>query len=234
MKMKRVLSLLLALVMTFSLLTLPSYAEDEKAATLTVTMDGKAVDAVTLPQGGKVELKAQADAQVSDYCWQINIGGDTWVDIYGENAAVCLLTYAKVHNVLDANGKTQVRCIAQIDDMTVVSDAVTVSVADETPAPARKMAAKAAAPVKAPLLSETPTLEDEYTVTVKKGEAIIEGIATLKSVSDDKITVELDKYFISYNAAKPGGKHTIKKGEDLSFLMDGLLDATDSYTIHFE
>ena len=78
------------------------------------------------------------------------------------------------------------------------------------------------------------TTRDEYTVTVKKGEAIIEGIATLKSVSDDKITVELDKYFISYNAAKPGGKHTIKKGEDLSFLMDGLLDATDSYTIHFE
>lgn len=78
------------------------------------------------------------------------------------------------------------------------------------------------------------TTSDEYTVTVKKGEAIIDGIATLKSVSDDKITVELDKYFISYNAEKPGGKHTIKKGENLSFLMDGLLDATESYTIYFE
>ncbi len=78
------------------------------------------------------------------------------------------------------------------------------------------------------------TTSDEYTVTVKKGEAIIDGIATLKSVSDDKITVELDKYFISYNAETPGGKHTIKKGENLSFLMDGLLDATERYTIYFE
>lgn len=78
------------------------------------------------------------------------------------------------------------------------------------------------------------TTSDEYTVTVKKGKAIIDGIATLKAVSDDEITVELDKYFISYNAATPGGKHTIKKGEEFRFLMDGLLDATESYTIYFE
>lgn len=77
------------------------------------------------------------------------------------------------------------------------------------------------------------TTSDEYTVTVKKGEAIIDGIATLKSVSDDKITVKLDKYFISYDADKPGGKHTVKKGETFSFLMDGLMDATESYTIYF-
>lgn len=39
MKMKRVLSLLLALVMTMSLLTLPSYAEDEAAAEETTTVE---------------------------------------------------------------------------------------------------------------------------------------------------------------------------------------------------
>lgn len=78
------------------------------------------------------------------------------------------------------------------------------------------------------------TKRDEYAVTVKKGEYIIDGVAKLTGIGNDSITIKLDRRYRSYHKQKAGGSFKVKKGEYLDFLLDNLYDATDSYMIKYE
>ena len=154
MKLKRIVSLLLALVMTMSLITLPSYAEDTDAAKVDVMLSGESVSRVTLARDEKLDLTAQmaTNADNAAYQWQIMAAKDLWVNITGAVEQTLSLSYAMVSSVLD-NDTTVVRVVAKTADGAVfTSNDITVSVVD---APER--VAAAAAPVRS-MLKSAPRL----------------------------------------------------------------------------
>jgi len=71
-------------------------------------------------------------------------------------------------------------------------------------------------------------------ITVKKGDYAVDGVAKIVSVGTDYVKVKLDNGYIAYSSDKPGKTFKIKKGESFEFLMYGLCDATDKYTIYYE
>lgn len=95
-----------------------------------VDENGVAATSAAVPQLGRKTLTASyADAtETTGYQWQFSNDGDTWIDIYGETAQTCSLSYAKVKNMLDADGEAQLRCVVTDGDDERISSAATVTV----------------------------------------------------------------------------------------------------------
>lgn len=141
---KRVIALLLCAVMLVTCMGVGVFTSSDK---LDITVDGEAVESVSVPQLGKVELSAKVDADSAAYRWQFSSDGDTWIDIYGETGESCTLTYAKVKNMLNDEGTAQLRCIVSANGEEKTSTEVSVSV-EQAPAMAAAPAKVAAAPAK--------------------------------------------------------------------------------------
>ena len=124
---KRLIALALCLVMLATCLGAGMLAPTP--VTL-VDENGAAATSAAVPQLGRKTLKASyADAtETTGYQWQFSNDGDTWIDIYGETAQTCSLSYAKVKNMLDADGKAQLRCVVTDGEDERVSSAATVTV----------------------------------------------------------------------------------------------------------
>ena len=124
---KRVIALALSIVMLATCLGAGMLAPTP--VTL-VDENGAAATSAAVPQLGRKTLKASyADAtETTGYQWQFSNDGDTWIDIYGETAQTCSLSYAKVKNMLDADGKAQLRCVVTDGEDERVSSAATVTV----------------------------------------------------------------------------------------------------------
>lgn len=124
---KRLIALALCLVMLATCLGAGVLAPTP--VTL-VDENGAAATSAAVPQLGRKTLTASyADAtETTGYQWQFSNDGDTWIDIYGETAQTCSLSYAKVKNMLDADGKAQLRCVVTDGEDERVSSAATVTV----------------------------------------------------------------------------------------------------------
>ena len=163
---KRVIALLLCAVMLVTCMGVGVFTSSDK---LDITVDGEAVESVSVPQLGKVELSAKVDADSAAYRWQFSSDGDTWIDIYGETGESCTLTYAKVKNMLNDEGTAQLRCIVSANGEEKTSTEVSVSV-EQAPVVAAAPAKVAAAPAKvaaAPADVAPAANGAKYTVTVK-------------------------------------------------------------------
>lgn len=124
---KRVIALALSIVMLATCLGAGMLAPTP--VTL-VDENGAAATSAVVPQLGRKTLTASyADAtETTGYQWQFSNDGDTWIDIYGETAQTCSLSYAKVKNMLDADGQAQLRCVVTDGEDERVSSAATVTV----------------------------------------------------------------------------------------------------------
>lgn len=124
---KRLIALALCLVMLATCLGAGMLAP---TPVMLVDENGAAATSAAVPQLGRKTLTASyADAtETTGYQWQFSNDGDTWIDIYGETAQTCSLSYAKVKNMLDADGKAQLRCVVTDGEDERVSTAATVTV----------------------------------------------------------------------------------------------------------
>ena len=124
---KRLIALALCLVMLATCLGAGVLAP---TPVMLVDENGAAATSAAVPQLGRKTLTASyADAtETTGYQWQFSNDGDTWIDIYGETAQTCSLSYAKVKNMLDADGKAQLRCVVTDGEDERVSSAATVTV----------------------------------------------------------------------------------------------------------
>lgn len=124
---KRVIALALCLVMLATCLGAGILAPTPVKL---VDENGAAATSAAVPQLGRKTLTASyADAtETTGYQWQFSNDGDTWIDIYGETAQTCSLSYAKVKNMLDADGEAQLRCVVTDGEDERVSSAATVTV----------------------------------------------------------------------------------------------------------
>lgn len=124
---KRVIALALSIVMLATCLGAGMLAPTP--VTL-VDENGAEATSAVVPQLGRKTLTASyADAtETTGYQWQFSNDGDTWIDIYGETAQTCSLSYAKVKNMLDADGEAQLRCVVTDGEDERISSAATVTV----------------------------------------------------------------------------------------------------------
>ena len=130
---KRLTALLLVLSLVLSLGATVAFATGTDAMTVTIADEsGAAVSAVELPTGGsKVNLTALAD-RAEGYQWQLQVSEDLWVDISGETAQTCGLTYAMVASLLDSDWTAHVRCAVTVSGEEFVSGPVEISVYDDS------------------------------------------------------------------------------------------------------
>jgi len=122
----KVVSIVLCLVMILLPLMQSSmfaFAEDSTPnASITVTPS----EDVYVSDLENAVLTAEASGS-GDLQWQIySAEHDMWINIYGETDEECVLTYAKVYNMLDKNDTTKVRCVLNADGGAVASEAVKV------------------------------------------------------------------------------------------------------------
>lgn len=124
---KRLIALALCLVMLATCLGAGMLAPTPVAL---VDENGAAATSAAVPQLGRKTLTASyaAATETTGYQWQFSNDGDTWIDIYGETAQTCSLSYAKVKNMLDADGEAQLRCVVTDGEDERVSSAATVTV----------------------------------------------------------------------------------------------------------
>lgn len=132
---KRILSLLLALLMLFSMF--PAYSayavETEKEVTVryfnSVSEAMEEADTVELYRGGELHLSAILREDISgDVQWQIEANQDFWVDIQGGTAENLRVSYGMVQGLLNGNA-VRMRCFVSGDE-EYYSDPVTVAVTD--------------------------------------------------------------------------------------------------------
>ena len=140
---KRVIALALCLVMLATCLGAGVFAPTPVKL---VDENGAAATKAAVPQLGRKTLTASyADAtETTAYQWQFSNDGDTWIDIYGETAQTCSLSYAKVKNMLDADGEAQLRCVVTDGEDERISSAATVTVDYSAPASQPAVQAKSA------------------------------------------------------------------------------------------
>ena len=126
-----------------------AFAEDAASGSaVTITQDGSPVTDLTLPQNEKMVLHAET-LLPGDIQWQYLADRNTelWVDIYGDTDADFTLSYAKVFNMLNAEGMAQIRCV--VGDTASEPVYVTMEAAPET-APVSAEAAETAKTFNAP------------------------------------------------------------------------------------
>lgn len=142
---------------------------------ISIQHDGKAVSKLTLHEDKKAELTA-AGASSKAVQWQYyEATQKLWINIYGETADTCTLTYAKVFNMLDGNKQAKIRAVQKDGKTAIESNEVLVTVEKaETPEPKATMDSKAAsAPKKMRAVAKAPVAQADGSGDVKKTHKII-------------------------------------------------------------
>lgn len=129
---RRLVSLLLCLVMAAQLLPVTTAAEETAALAVSVTQNGRAVEQITVSQAENAAAEAVCTAENAAVQWQI-LTEAGWVDIYGADDTALTVSYALVRETLSGAGDAYVRCRAEADGETAVSDPVCVTAAHAVP-----------------------------------------------------------------------------------------------------
>lgn len=129
---RRLVSLLLSLVMTVQLLPALVTEADAAELSVSVTQDGRAVEQITVSQAENAAAEAACTVEGAGLQWQI-LTEEGWVDIYGADSAALTVSYALVRETLSGAGDAYVRCRAEADGETAVSDPVCVTAAHAVP-----------------------------------------------------------------------------------------------------
>lgn len=205
---RRLIALLLCFAMVLPIL--PANAAEEEFA---VYHDGSSVSSVVLPQYDKVELTAEGE-QTSGYQWQIHVSGDMWVDISGADSATLNLSYAMVASLLD-DGVAKVRCKANQNGSTVVTDEVTVSVAYDEPVAEtvaeEPVVVQEAVVIEGPVISEPETSEE---VTVEDEVAVEDNSQAEAEAAIAEAEAELTKASDEWDAAEAALKEAEAKAAE--------------------
>ena len=129
----KLLTFLLCFVMiatAFGQVPAVASAAVDDSSQLAIQMDGENVNEAELTKETNAELTV-AGAGDKDVQWQYYAAEyKMWINIYGETADKCILSYAKVCNMLDDNDKTVIRCIQKDGDKTIKSNEVDVTVSE--------------------------------------------------------------------------------------------------------
>ena len=132
-KKSKLLSFLLCFVMiatAFGQVPAVAFAGENDSSQLEIQLDGENVDKAELTKEENVELTV-AGAGDENVQWQYYAAEyKMWINIYGETAVKCILSYAKVCNMLDENDQTVIRCIQKNGDKTIKSNEVNVTVVE--------------------------------------------------------------------------------------------------------
>lgn len=129
---RQLVSLLLCLVMAAQLLPVTTAAEETAALAVSVTQNGRAVEQITVSQAENAAAEAVCTAENAAVQWQI-LTEAGWVDIYGADDTALTVSYALVRETLSGAGDAYVRCRAEADGETAVSDPVCVTAAHAVP-----------------------------------------------------------------------------------------------------
>lgn len=193
---KKLISVLLCLCMVLSSVVIAGAADEKSGCYVGVYYGGAQAGYVALPQNGSVELTA-VPSEAGTLGWQINVAGDVWANIAGENTEKLTLTYPMVSNLL-RDGAALVRASVQVGETVSYSAPVTVAVQyaekaapaasgvvviDLGPAPVVEEAApvvEEAAPVveeAAPVVEETVPVVEETAPVVEETAPVVEGAA---------------------------------------------------------
>ena len=131
----KLLTFLLCFVMiatAFGQVPAVAYAAENDSSQLAIQMDGENVNEAELTRETNAELIVTG-AGDKDVQWQYYAAEyKMWINIYGETADKCILSYAKVCNMLDDNDKTVIRCIQKDGDKIIKSNEVDVIVSEAT------------------------------------------------------------------------------------------------------
>lgn len=154
---------LLCFVMLFTTVIMPqtAVAADTGSQTLAITdMDGRELSELEVLQDDKTTLKA-AGTNAEALQWQLYAEEyDMWISIHGETQPECILSYAKIGNMLNSENETRIRVV----EGERISEEVLVRVVEpaETGEPAAYAARAAAADVEEAEEAST----DKYTVVI--------------------------------------------------------------------
>ncbi|MBE6690076.1 MAG: hypothetical protein E7590_02175 [Ruminococcaceae bacterium] len=115
------------------LLSLPlSVFAEGLLPTVTVLYNGSKVTEITLIEDDKLTLTTKTQNMDATPTWQWQIladpASDLWVKISDKTKDYCVVTYALLASLLDANGRAKLRATATLDGITYASDPVTVKI----------------------------------------------------------------------------------------------------------
>ncbi len=134
----RVLSLFLALMMILTALPIGCIgANATEATSFDILYDGEKVNDLVLMEDEKITLTTSAVGSDSlSYHWQICVDKESnrWVNIKGYTKDSCVISYALIGSMLNANGSAYIRCRAVDGTDEYLSNTVTVTVSYNAPA----------------------------------------------------------------------------------------------------
>ena len=121
---------------------LPIYESTTVQELSVLPAGSETVVTVALPQKGKVQLSVGTDGGQ----WQAQMLGQ-WINVSGDNGAVCDVTYAKIKSLLDLNGEARFRWLSadgqSVSEMAVFTlTASTQTVVEDEPAAAGEQLAE--------------------------------------------------------------------------------------------
>ncbi|MBR5285933.1 MAG: InlB B-repeat-containing protein [Clostridia bacterium] len=155
-----------------------------------VDSNGNEITSVTMNQYEKPEITA--DTTLSrfssdiDYQWQIEYEDGKWVDIYGEDEKTIKISYGMVANLLDDDGKVDIRCKSFNDGKVAYSKPITVTLEMYEP--------------KEPdvVVSESFVTSNGETVTVSiAGDIPEDASVALEETDSEGITVDEGEVFVA-------------------------------------
>lgn len=172
----RIFSLVIALVMLIC--SVPINTVSSENSDIYIIHKGEAVSEIVLSVDEK-ETIYLSDSNSESYQWQIfNADSSDWVDIYGQTASSCEISYNLVEKFLQSDNTTDIRCEVTNGTNVTESHSVKVTIIEEALPIERAEPIKPAEPI-APIKKESPAvLEDvntvaadsefiTYTVTIK-------------------------------------------------------------------
>lgn len=172
----RIFSLVIALVMLIC--SVPINTVSSEDSDIYIIHKGEAVAEIVLSVDEK-ETIYLSDSNSESYQWQIfNADSSDWVDIYGQTASSCEISYNLVEKFLQSDNTTDIRCEVINGTNVTESHSVKVTIVEEALPIEQAEPVKPAEPI-APIKKESPAvLEDvntvaadsefiTYTVTIK-------------------------------------------------------------------
>ena len=172
----RIFSLVIALVMLIC--SVPINTVSSEDSDIYIIHKGEAVSEIVLSFDEK-ETIYLSDSNSESYQWQIfNADSSDWVDIYGQTASSCEISYNLVEKFLQSDNTTDIRCEVTNGTNVTESHSVKVTIIEEALPIEQVEPIKPAEPI-APIKKESPAvLEDvntaaadsefiTYTVTIK-------------------------------------------------------------------
>lgn len=129
-KLKIVSILFLAFALIITEFSFDNMTNAASSQSLTIYSDNEEVKDILLDENKSQTLTAVGLSKSAKYQWQILMPHttNTWINIYDMDRDECKLTYALLKSLLDSNGQTVIRCIANLDDKQYTSQSVYVTI----------------------------------------------------------------------------------------------------------